>query len=225
MRLTIMLGVAAAVAAAVATAPLRAQTAADAPIDRAVAAWAEVRTVKGTFEQTVSNSLTGTSATARGEYVQERPNRLAIRFLQPASDAIVADGKFVWLYLPTSAPGQVIKRSATDRASLPIDLTGQFLDAPRARYDITPLGPRAAAGRPAHGFELVAKKGAPAPFTRATVWVDDEDSFVRDFEETEPSGVTRHIVLTSFEPNVPVNRAAFTFTVPKGVKVVDQTHP
>ena len=81
----------------------------DSAIDRAVAAWARVKTVRGSFEQTVTNPLTGSSATARGEYLQERPNRLAIRFGQPASDAIVSDGKAVWIYLPSTAPGQVVK--------------------------------------------------------------------------------------------------------------------
>ena len=37
----------------------------DATIDRAVAAWAKVKTVRGTFEQTVTNSLTGTSANSQ----------------------------------------------------------------------------------------------------------------------------------------------------------------
>jgi len=117
---------------AVVSAPLAAQST-DATIDRAVAAWAKVKTVRGTFEQTVTNSLTGSSANSRGTYAQERPNRLAIRFEQPGTDAIIADGKVVWVYLPSSAPGQVIKRPATDRASVPIDLTGQFLGSPRTK--------------------------------------------------------------------------------------------
>jgi outer membrane lipoprotein carrier protein len=197
----------------------------DATIDRAVAAWAKVTTVRGTFEQTVTNSLTNSSATAHGEYIQERPNRLAIRFTGPDSGAIVSDGKAVWVFLPASTPGQVVKRPATDRSASPIDLTGQFLDAPRTKYDITAAGVRTVDGHSARGLVLVPKKGATAPFTRATVWVDDDDSLIREFEEVEPSGVTRHIRLTAVQTNVPVDRAAFAFTIPKGVKVVDQTKP
>jgi outer membrane lipoprotein carrier protein len=197
----------------------------DATIDRAVAAWAKVTTVRGTFDQTVSNSLTGSSATARGEYTQERPNRLAIRFLAPDSGAIVSDGKAVWVFLPTSAPGQVVKRPATDRSAAPIDLTGQFLDAPRTKYDISAAGTRTVDGHAARGLVLVPKKGATAPFTKATVWVDDDDSLIREFEETEPSGVTRHIHITMIQTNVPIDRTAFSFAIPKGVKVVDQTKP
>jgi len=209
---------------AVVSAPLAAQST-DATIDRAVAAWAKVKTVRGTFEQTVTNSLTGSSANSRGTYAQERPNRLAIRFEQPGTDAIIADGKVLWVYLPSSAPGQVIKRPATDRASVPIDLTGQFLDSPRTKYDITAAGTRTVSGHPAHGLTLVPKAGTSAPFTKATVWIDDDDALIREFEETESTGVTRRVRLTSVEPNAPVARSDFTFVVPKGVKVVDQTTP
>jgi len=212
------------IALAVVSAPLAAQST-DATIDRAVAAWAKVKTVRGTFEQTVTNSLTGSSANSRGTYAQERPNRLAIRFEQPGTDAIIADGKVVWVYLPSSAPGQVIKRPATDRASVPIDLTGQFLDSPRIKYDITAAGTRTVSGHPAHGLTLVPKAGTSAPFTKATVWIDDDDALIREFEETESTGVTRRVRLTSVEPNAPVARSDFTFVVPKGVKVVDQTTP
>lgn len=197
----------------------------DATIDRAVAAWAKVATVRGTFEQTVSNSLTGSSATAHGDYTQERPNRLSIRFLAPDSGAIVSDGRAVWVFLPTSAPGQVVKRPATDRSASPIDLTGQFLDAPRTKYDISAAGTRTVDGHAAHGLILVPKKGSSAPFSKATVWVDDDDSLIREFEEIESSGVTRHVHITAIQTNVPIDRSAFNFTIPKGVKVVDQTKP
>jgi outer membrane lipoprotein carrier protein len=209
-------------AAMIFSAPLAAQSA-DATIDRAVAAWAKIKTVRGTFEQTVTNALTGSSANSRGTYAQERPNRLAIRFEQPGTDAIVADGKAVWVYLPSSAPGQVIKRPATDRASVPIDLTGQFLDSPRTKYDITAAGTRTISGHAAHGLTLVPKPGTSGPFTKATVWIDDDDALIREFEEIESNGVTRRVRLTTVEPNAPVARSAFTFVVPKGVKIVDQT--
>lgn len=205
-------------------APLGAQSV-DATIDRAVAAWDKIKTVRGTFEQTVTNSLTGSSAVARGKYVQQRPNRLAIRFTQPASDAIVSDGKYVWVYLPSTAPGRVVKRPATEHGSTPIDLTGQFLDEPRAKYDIVAAGTRTVDGHAAHGLTLTPKAGVKAPFTKATVWVDDDDALIREFEEAEPTGVTRHVRLTSLEPNVAVDRQAFEFSVPSGAKIVDQTKP
>lgn len=224
MRFSMLLaaGAAATALASTSASTLGAQ-ATDGTIDRAVAAWAKIKTVRGTFEQTVTNALTGSSATAHGTYAQERPNRLAIRFEQPGSDAIVADGKAVWVYLPTSAPGQVVKRPATDRTSVPIDLTGQFLDSPRTKYTIAAAGTRTVGGHAAHGLTLVPKAGTAATFTKATVWVDDDDALIREFEVIESNGVTRHVRLTSVEPNASVDKATFVFTLPKGVKIVDQT--
>ena len=114
--------------------------------------------------------------------MQERPNRLAIRFAPPAADAIIADGKVCGYTCRAASPGQVVKRSATDRSAVPIDLTGQFLDAPRTKYDITPAAARTVDGHAAHGLVLVPKKGTDAPFAKATVWVDDDDSLIREFE-------------------------------------------
>src|SRR5258708_12956549 len=49
-------------------------------LDRAVAAWAKVKTVRATFEQTITNSLTGRTMTTTGEYQMERPGRLPVTF-------------------------------------------------------------------------------------------------------------------------------------------------
>jgi outer membrane lipoprotein carrier protein len=224
MKTSTILAAVALAATPFATSPLQAQSV-ETTIDRAVAAWAKIRTVRGTFEQTVTNPLTGSSATARGEYMQERPNRLSIRFNGSATDAVVSDGKALWVYLPSSAPGQVIKRSATDHEAAPIDLTGQFLDAPRTKYDIAAAGTKSIDGHATHALTLVPRKGTGGVFTKATVWVDDDDALIREFEETENSGVVRHVRLTTIEPNATLERSAFSFVVPKGVKIVDQTRP
>ena len=71
---------------------------------------------------------------------------------------------------------------------------------------------------------LVPKKSG-GQFTKATVWVDDDDSLIREFEEVETSGVIRHVHLTSIEINAAVDRSTFTFTVPSGVRIVDQAKP
>jgi outer membrane lipoprotein carrier protein len=224
LQSVLALGIAARVLGAQSTDPSTA-LGTGATIDRAVSAWKSVRTTRGTFEQTVSNTLTGGTAKARGEFQQERPNKLAIRFTDPAGDAIVADGRAVWIYLPSSSPGQVVKRPATDRSAVPIDFTAQFLEAPRAKYDVSDGGAQSVEGRATHVLHLVPKKGSSSPFTHATVWVDDQDGLIRQFEVVETTGVTRRIHLTALKTNAPVDASAFSFSVPKGVKVVDQSSP
>jgi len=209
----VIIGVSASIAGAQST---------DQTIDRAVAAWGKVKTARATFEQTVTNSLTGSSATAHGEYQQQRPNRVAIRFTDPSGDRIVSDGASVWVYLPSSAPGQVVKRSASDGTALPLDITGEFLTDPRGRYDITSAGAGTVAGHAAKALLLSPKAQTQAPFTKATIWVDDDDALIRQFEVVEPSGVTRRIRITSLDLNVPVDKGTFSFTPPAGVRVVER---
>ena len=209
----VIIGVSASIAGAQST---------DQTIDRAVAAWGKVKTARATFEQTVTNSLTGSSATAHGEYQQQRPNRVAIRFTDPSGDRIVSDGASVWVYLPSSAPGQVVKRSASDGTALPLDITGEFLTDPRGRYDITSAGAGTVAGHAAKALLLSPKAQTQAPFTKATIWVDDDDALIRQFEVVEPSGVTRRIRITSLDLNVPVDKSTFSFTPPAGVRVVER---
>lgn len=191
-------------------------------LDRAVANWAKVKTVRATFEQTITNALTGRTLTATGEYQQERPAKLAVLFADPANDRIVADGKFVWLYLPSSAPDQVIKTPLGPGGTGTVDLTAQFLTAPRAKYTVSPVGTLAVSGRPTHAYTLVPKSADGAPFKTATVWIDDADATIRQFEVTEASGVQRKVRLTSFSPNVPVDAKAFVFVPPTGVRVISR---
>jgi len=191
------------------------------PIARAVAAWKNVSSLSGTFEQQLTNPLVRSTTTAKGTFAQQRPNKLAVRFTEPPGDAIVADGKSLWVFLQQAAPGQVIKRPITDEMASPIDV-GQFLDAPAARFDISARGAELVGDRPAQAVNLTPKKGTDAPFTRATVWIDDADGMVRQFEVTEQSGLVRRIRLTKLVVNPALAPSEFKFTVPRGVRIVER---
>jgi outer membrane lipoprotein carrier protein len=191
-------------------------------LDRAVTAWSKVKTARATFEQTITNSLTGRTLKASGQFQQQRPGKLAVQFDDPANDRIVADGRQLWLYLPSSAPGQVIRTDLMDGGSGTVDLSAQFLTTPRSRFTITP-GPAAVLdGHPTHIYSLVPKNKDAAHFQSAMVWIDDADATIRQFELTENANVTRRVRMTSFKTNVPVDASAFVFKVPNGVRVVDR---
>ncbi|MDQ3698606.1 MAG: outer membrane lipoprotein chaperone LolA [Gemmatimonadota bacterium] len=201
--------------------PLVAQTPA-ATLERAIAAYAKVKTVRATFTQTLTNPLLGTKTEARGEVVQQRPQYVSVRFTEPAGDRIVADGEWIWIYLPSSNPGQVIRTPiGSDGSGVP-DVTAQFLTAPRERYTVRDGGRGTAAGRPAHILALTARDQT-LPFTTANVWVDDADGLVRQFETTDPSGLVRRVTMTRLTTNGAVDREVFRFTPPKGVTVFSQS--
>jgi outer membrane lipoprotein-sorting protein len=69
------------------------------------------------------------------------------------------------------------------------------------------------------------KKGVAASVPRATVWIDDDDSYIREFETTDANGLTRHIRLSSLAVNAAVSDDEFAFAPPKGARIVDQTRP
>src|SRR6188474_2656773 len=95
-------------------APAKPKQNVDAVINRAQAAWSRVKTLRATFEQKLTNPITGSALTSLGALQQRKPNRLAITFSDPAGDRIVADGQFVWVFLQSATPGQVLKLSSTD---------------------------------------------------------------------------------------------------------------
>ncbi len=208
-------------AAILATPPLSAQSP-EATVQRAVKAYSKIRTIRASFTQTVTNPLTGSDVKSRGEMQQSIPGRLSIEFSEPAGDRIVADGKIVWLYLPSTNPGQVIKARVGEngRANVP-DVTSWFLDSPETRYKMSDAGRATIAGHATHAVKLVSIDST-IPFQKATVWVDDDDALIRQFETTDANGLTRRITITRIQPNAKLDSGVFAFVPPRGVRVIDQ---
>lgn len=216
MRRTIS---AVAVALAFAATAASAQTPADAALDRAVAAYAKVHSLRATFDQSLSNPITGRSAQAKGELLIKRPGRIAVRFTQPSGDRIVSDGEFVWIYLPTSAPGQVMRAHADASEGTGMDVSTELLTEPRTKFDVADAG-AATVNRRATRIVVLTPR-TPRNYTKARLWIDDADGVVRQLELTENSGVVRTIVFRTIQLNAKVPASAFKFDVPKGVKVFD----
>ena len=214
----ILLG-AALIAASVA--PIGAQSA-TATLERAARAYRNVKTVRASFTQTITNPLLGQTVTSAGEVVQRRPNHVSVRFTDPAGDRIVADGKWVWFYLPSSTPGQVVRARIAKGGSGSPDLTAQFLETPASRFEVTDLGRDKVNGRAARVLSLVPKSDVDAPFTKAVIWVDTADALIRQFELTEPSELVRRVTIKTLTLNPAIPASAFRFTPPSGTKVIDQ---
>ena len=193
---------------------------ADAIIDRAVAAYAGLNSMRAEFRQTLTNPLTGNSQTTTGVILRKKPNLLSIRF--DTGDRVAADGSTLWVYLPSSAPGQVMRMPYTGSNAGSVDPADQFLNAPRTRFNVSSSGTANVGGRATHAVTLIPKR-ANAPFKSAKVWIDDDDSSIRQFDVETANGLKRHVVITRFTANPVLNRSSFRFAVPKGARVVDQT--
>ncbi len=193
---------------------------ADRAIDAAVRAYGEIQTAKASFEQTIRNPLIGSTLHSKGEFFQSRPNRFAFRFSDPAGDVILCDGHNLWIYLPSSAPGQVRRTPCGGEGAGSLDLIGEFFSNPRERYSIGDGG-TATIGTRQSQVVVLTPRAPEAAFVRAKVWIDPTDGALLQFEAEEPSGLIRLVRITQFERNATVAGSTFTFRVPKGVKVVD----
>lgn len=192
---------------------------ADAIIDRAVAAYAALSSMRAEFRQTLTNPLTGSTQTTNGVILRKKPNLLSINF--ESGDRVAADGTTLWVYLPSSVPGQVVKMPYSGANASSVDPADQFLNSPRTRFSVTGSGTAIVGGRATHAVTLVPRRPNPN-FTSAKIWIDDSDSSIRQFDVETANGLQRHVVITSFTANPTLRTSSFRFAVPKGAKIVDQ---
>ena len=190
-------------------------------MDRAVKRYTDMRSMSADFRQTISNPLTGMTSVSRGVLLRKDPNLLSITFSDPKGDRIVSDGSALWVYLPSSTPGQVIKMPASANGSMGmVDPGGLFLSSPSSRYAISGGANATVSGRKTIVVDLVPKRANNA-FSKAKVWVDAADYSIRQFEVVDANGLTRRVTISNVKPDVSIGASAFRFTAPKGVRVID----
>ena len=190
-------------------------------LDRAGGAYQRAETFTADFVQVVTDPMLGEPDTTRGRFYQRRPSHFAMRFTQPHGDRIVADGRYLWLYTPSTTPGQVIRSRIPQTGTTGPNLIGQFVERPRERYAARYLR---ADSTDAGWVDVVAltPRDQSLPYRDAVVWVGRDDGLVRRLEISETSGQQRVLVLRNLRENGAVPAREFRFTPPGGVRVVDQ---
>ncbi len=187
-------------------------------VDRAAHQYRAARSVRATFEQVLTSPGTAGTHTSRGEYFQGG-TKFALRFTDPSGDAIVSDGADLWLYLPSTAKGQVIKMPS--QAGQGLDVLSELLSAPRTDYVAVHLRDESVDTRATQVFALSPKR-SDLPFTHATLWIGKSDGLIWQLETVEQSGLIRRVHFASVHTDVDLPSDAFVFTVPAGVKILDQ---
>jgi len=190
-------------------------------LDRASASFDTVRTLQADFVQIIDNPMLGDPDTTRGKLFQLRPNYFAMRFTEPKNDRIVADGRRLWLYTPSTTPGQVIRTAIPGTGTTGPNLIGQFVERPRERYDARYVRVDSLADGP---VDVIALKphATDLPYSDATVWISKQDGLVRRIELVEKSGQRRKITLQHLAVNKPIPAREFRFSPKAGLQVVDQ---
>jgi outer membrane lipoprotein carrier protein len=194
-------------------------TAALALLDEVAIAYRSTRTLRAEFTQTLTNPRTGTVYSSRGEFFQQGAERFAFRFADPPEDRIIADGDVLWLYLPSTAKGQVLK--VPRAAGSGMDLVAMVLRDPGERFVVT-AGPDTLVGPVRVRTILLTPRSFQSAFTRGTLWVNAATALVRRAEFVEASGLVRLIEFSRIRLNEAVPTGTFTFVPPPGVRVIDQ---
>jgi outer membrane lipoprotein carrier protein len=191
-------------------------------LDRASATYQTITSLSAEFVQIITNPMVGTPDTTRGRLYQMRPSRFAMRFTAPKGDRIVADGRFLWLYTPSTTPGQVIRSRIPDYGTTGPNLIGQFVEHPRERY--TAQYVRADSLPDAGPVDVIrlVPKGHEQPYSEAKIWVGREDGVVHRVDIVEGPGQERTVILRNIRVNAGVPGRELTFSPPAGVRVVDQ---
>ena len=194
---------------------------AQAIIGRAARVYRSLASLQADFVQMIDNPMID-SAESRGTLVQAGPTKLAMRFSDPPGEAIVVDGQHVWVYTPSTVPGQVVRLSVPSGGPVyGYNLLAWMLDRPAERYRPSYLKSERIDGRTTDAIQLVPAV-PDLPFTKAVVWIDREDALPRRLEIHEESGATRTLSLSHIRVNQSVPASTFQFKVPEGVRVVDQ---
>ena len=190
-------------------------------IRRSSSVYRGLTSLQADFVQVIEDAGIGDTLTTTGKLYQAGQNAFAMRFSDPPDEAIVIDGRYTWVYTPSTTPGQVIRMAVESDPVYGVNLLARLLDRPGDRYAASWLRSDEVNGRRVQVVAIVPRS-ANANFTRAVLWLDPDDSLPRRIELEEAPGVRRILTLSRIRPNATIPRETFEFKVPRGVRIVDQ---
>ena len=187
---------------------------------RGRAVYEGVSSMQAGFVQTIEIPILERSRTGRGTWYQKGRSRFKMDFSDPDGDVIVSDGEHLWLYYPSTHPGQVIRSTIDGNvtgAGL-VDLQGRIF-AEADNYDVAWEGEEVIEGAATHRLLLTPR--AESPYRSVRVWIALDGYLVRKFEIVERNETVRTVVLMDLLPNEPVPDDVFEFEPPPGTDVFD----
>ena len=190
-------------------------------VGRSSTVYRSLASLSADFVQIIDNPMID-SAESRGTLIQAGPSKLSMRFTDPPGEAVVIDGQHVWVYTPSTVPGQVLRLAVPSGGPVyGYNLLAWLLDRPAERYTAKYLRQETMGSKTMDVVELIPAV-PDLPFDRAVLWLDREDALPRRLEITEQSGALRTLALSKLRVNRKVPDSTFKFEVPSGVRVVNQ---
>jgi outer membrane lipoprotein-sorting protein len=139
-------------------------------VGRAAQVYRGLTSLRADFKQVIDDEAVGTFE-SRGVMVQSGQNKLTMRFSDPKGDAIVLDGKFVWVYTPSTTPGQVLRMPIPTGPVYGFNVLAWLLDKPAERYRSKYIKRDFVDFVQTDVVELVPLAD-DLPFKKATLWLD-----------------------------------------------------
>lgn len=188
-------------------------------LTRAERAYRSMQTLRASFEQTLENPMLGAPVVTTGRIMLSPPSRFSMVFAHPEGDRVVCDGTWLWVYAPSSAPNQVIRRPIPDRGAATPNLLAQFVDRPLEHYLASYIGPESLGDDTVDVVRLVPRRDDD-PFTEAQIAVSRSSGLVLRLVVWELSRQKRTLVFDQLQVDATIPAAEFQFRVPGGVRVV-----
>ena len=190
-------------------------------LDRAREAYDGLTSMRAVFEQTIEIPLLGRRRDGSGSWYQKGPGRFKMDFADPAGDVIVADGQYLWLYYPSTHPGQVI-RSAIDAnvtGAGMVDLQGRIFEEADTAYDAVLKGSEDVKGHAT--WQIALTPTGESPYRRVRVWVDEDSFLVRRFEILEENEKVRTVILVELRTHDAIADSVLEYVPPEGTDVFE----
>lgn len=179
---------------------------------------ASLSSLRADFVQRVVNPILEETEIGHGTLYYRAPGEYRIEYLYPEGDVVVDDGTWIWIYLPSSQPGQVIRQPAGGSGSAN-PLT--YLRDLRSMYAVELAGSEPVSGEVSDHLKLDPRSG-DAPFTQVDVWVGRETGLLRQVRTRTANGVEKSYTFTSLQRGAAIPDDRFRFSPPPGVEVYDQ---
>lgn len=193
-------------------------------VRRAAATYDSLESLRADFRQVLEMRVFDPPRRRAGEgtWYQRKPAHLRMDFSDPDGDLIVSDGEHLWLYYPSTHPGQVVRTglASPGRGAPAVDLQGRIFRQARTVYRPEHRGREEVTGRPAHVLELLPRTD-DTEYRSVRVWVDVGTHLVRRLEFHDRSQTVRTITLTDLETDVPLPDSLFRFEPPPDVEVFE----
>lgn len=184
---------------------------------RADRSLAELRSLEAGFVQRAANPILEKTEIGHGTLYYRAPGEYRIEYRYPPGDVVVDDGVWVWIYLPSSQPEQVIRQPAEGvGGGNPL----AYLRDLRSFYSLR------LEGREPVSDELCDHLAMDpisddAPFTRVDVWVGVDSGLVRQVATRAEDGVEKSYTFTTLRRGISIPDSRFRFSPPPGVEVYE----